>query len=139
MTGGAGRLQVDGSVHYNVIVHELGHTFGLGHAGRWNCHEDGGYFSAVGFGPDLYDLRKGIPGETCPVAKYSDDYSAMGSNHFWFHSFHQRVLGSLRSDQVVVANRSGSYEIEALELAAGGVKQVKIPVLGKFFYFFILF
>ena len=71
------------------VVHELGHTLGLGHATSSRC----------------------APG--CPVAEYGDDLSPMGRGFADFSAWEKSRLGWLAG--ATVARRSGRYTIARID------------------------
>jgi Gametolysin peptidase M11 len=73
-----------------LVVHELGHTFGLGHAKSRDCDAFG-----------------------CRMAEYGDRYDTMGSGAGDFNAFEKFTLGWL--PEPPRASADGVYSIEALE------------------------
>lgn len=81
------------SLSRTLVVHELGHTFGLGHAKSRECDS-----------------------ATCELREYGDRYDTMGSGRGDFNAFEKFSLGWL--DGVARVAGDGVYTIEAIERAS---------------------
>lgn len=84
-----------------LVAHELGHTFGLGHAKSRDCDASG-----------------------CSMAEYGDRYDSMGSGQGDFNTFEKFTLGWL--DRIVRSPSPGRHTIEPLELPATGPQALVI-------------
>ena len=78
------------------LVHELGHTFGLPHAGSATC-------------------------ATCGIREYGDQVSVMGQGSTDFSAWEKAQLGWL--DTVGRVGSSGAYALEAVDRPAAGRPQ----------------
>jgi hypothetical protein len=104
------------------IIHELGHTFGLGHANQVNR-------------PSTGLVNPFQNDEILPAAEvklwelgYADPFSAMGAGEIqWFNLAHLSQLGWLNNDQIKEVRTEGTYRIYPLELQDGKLKGLKIP------------
>lgn len=105
-----------------TIVHEFGHLLKAGHAGGWYCGN-----GIVG--ADLSNLTVG-----CTVHSRSDGRDPMGSQLGHFSAYHKEVMGFLEPTQTTIANTSGEFLLDQLEMQSGGVKQIKIPLGENKFY-----
>src|SRR3989442_2613568 len=99
-----------GAVVTQVISHEMGHNFGLLHAGSINC-------GAVSIGG------------SCGVAEYGDPFDTMGNSHAMHFNAQQKSLLNWIPAASVKTHTSGSvnYTLDPLEAAGGSVYAVKIP------------
>lgn len=94
----------------SVISHELGHTFGLYHAGSLDC----------GVNPI---------GGTCTVSEYGDPFDVMGnSSAMHFSAFQKQTLKWI-SDASVTTHSSGvaTYTLNPIETPGGSRYAVRIP------------
>ncbi len=96
-----------------IIVHELGHNFGLGHANRFHCYGD--------------ILRSG-----CLNFEYNNFYNHMGPLYFQsFDSPHKNLIGWFNSGDVVEISQSGEYTIKPYEITSATPKVIKIKGFRK--------
>ena len=84
-------LWVNGEFDFRVYAHELGHTYGLWHAGLWQV-SDGNPISLTG-----------------TIIEYGDDFDTMGGNNANdfrtdFNPYYKNQLGWLSDSQVQTAN-----------------------------------
>ena len=93
-------LAVPGGVDYTGVVHELGHTFGLPHAGAATC------------------VR-------CRVAEYGDGLSPMGRGFSDFSTWEKSQLGWLAD--LTVARRSGTYTIADADQPSATPQALVVP------------
>jgi hypothetical protein len=101
-----------------VIGHELGHTFGLGHASSLRCTDAG--------------VTTPIDG-TCTRSEYGDGFSIMGNSRAMHLSAPHKVeLGYIAPTGFVV-HKGGSttYALAPYETAGGTTYAVKIPASPK--------
>ncbi len=96
----------------NVIAHEMGHNFGLLHAGSLNCN------GAV------------IGGASCSVAEYGDPFDTMGNQHpSHFNAVQKgKILGWI-PPSTIATHTSGTktYTLSPLESPGGSLYGVGIP------------
>jgi len=99
-----------GSFVTQVVAHEMGHNFGLLHAGSLRCT------GAV------------IDG-TCSAAEYGDPYSTMGNQHAGhFNAVQKSYLGWIAPSTVHThASGTATYTLNPLESGGGSLYAVKIP------------
>jgi M6 family metalloprotease-like protein len=99
---GGDRVWVNGEVDFRVLAHELGHTFGLYHAGLWET-ADGNPISDIG---TYYD--------------YCDMFDTMGAN--WgddsrtdFNPYDKRLMNWIDDTQIETVAVSGTYRIHRID------------------------
>jgi hypothetical protein len=99
-----------GSFVTQVVAHEMGHNFGLLHAGSLNCGT-----AAIG--------------GSCSVAEYGDPWDTMGNQRaMHFNAKQKSLLGWIPPASVIThSSGSASYTLSPLETAGGSVYAVKIP------------
>ena len=108
------RVWVNGEVDFRVVVHELGHTYGLNHANSWQV-TDGNPSSATG-----------------TSLEYGDIYDAMGGNgandtHTDYNPYYKNLLGWITNAQVQTVTASGIYRISRFDNSTGtGTLALKI-------------
>ena len=108
--GAPSRAWIAGELNLETIGHELGHNFGLRHAGKLNCQD--GYLSA-----------------DCVSITYGDIFDVMGKSEGHFNAFNKERLGWLSeaSGEIGVANEDGSYTIVPYaDSSINGVKGLKV-------------
>jgi len=105
---------INGPLTLYVAAHELGHNFGLGHAGSLNCNVDG--------------VRVSIGG-TCKLYEYGDPYSMMGyTGDRHMHSWQRLQLGFIsEEDEVMTVTEDGSYRISTAETGGDAPRLLRIP------------
>jgi gametolysin peptidase M11 len=72
--GGGDSIWLNGELYRKLVAHELGHTFGLGHAKSWDCS-----------------------GHECTPVEYGDPYDTMGRGEGDFNAFEKAKLGWVTS------------------------------------------
>jgi hypothetical protein len=99
-----------GAFRTQVISHEMGHNFGLWHAGSLNC-------GAVAIGG------------SCSVAEYGDPFDTMGNSHAMHFNARQKSLLSWIPASSVKTHTTGSvnYTLNPIEQPGGLVYAIKIP------------
>ncbi len=101
-----------GSFKTSVIAHEMGHNFGLYHAGSLTCA--GVPISNIG----------------CSVAEYGDTFSTMGNSGYSMHynAAQKLALGWIPASSVRThTTGTAGYDLDPLELPGGALYAVKIP------------
>ncbi len=104
-----------------ALNHELGHTFGLGHANSLNCKD---------VQINIYSL--------CKDTEYGDRASSMGwGEKNFFNSYFMGELGVLSDSQIKEVQTSGTYTLYPLEKNDESItKSIKIPKnnTGEYYY-----
>ncbi len=107
----------------NVILHEAGHTLGLGHAKDADCGEPGPLGAVV------------VSQESCIVGEYGDKTNVMGNFSLIgpdsFSGVQLARLGLLPPREIKDVTMTGDYKLSALLNVDGGAKLLRIPVPGK--------
>ena len=104
------------------IIHELGHTFGFGHANQVNRPQPN---SRNRFMNDEI-----LPGadDTLYQNSYADPFSAMGSNQIqWLNVAHLSQVNWIEATQIEEVRKDGIYRIYPLELNDQKLKGLRIP------------
>ena len=99
-----------GAFSTQVVGHEMGHNFGLFHAGSLNC-------------------GSATIGGTCTVAEYGDPWDTMGNQRaMHFNAMQKLGLGWIGSTTVKThSSGSANYTISPLENGGAATYAVKIP------------
>jgi len=107
---GYGLAFINQSSQLLVIGHELGHTFGLYHAGSLDC----------GNNPI---------GGTCSVSEYGDPFDVMGNiNAMHFSAFQKQNLEWITNASVVThAGGTATYTLSPIESGGGSQYAIRIP------------
>jgi MG2 domain/Gametolysin peptidase M11 len=126
--GNPSRAWINGDFELGVTAHELGHGFGLWHSHAMDCDT-----AAVG--------------ATCTTYEYGDNVDIMGgsSRYAHFNAFQKENLGWLNagaSPPMTTVTASGTYTLEAYELAGSGPKALKIlksvdPTTGERTWYYV--
>jgi hypothetical protein len=103
---------INGSGYFrtNVIAHEMGHNFGLLHAGSVRC-------------------SGGAIGGTCGASEYGDPFSAMGNQGSMHYNAMQKAKLSWIAATAVRTHTGGTatYTLSPLEVAGAATYAVKVP------------
>jgi len=107
---GASGVWINGYNSTSVYGHELGHNFGLLHAGSLRC-------------------TGGAIGGSCSVTEYGDPFDIMGNQSAMHFNAAQKLdLGWIGTGTVISHGAgSGTYVLSPIETAGGGVYAVRIP------------
>jgi hypothetical protein len=99
-----------GAFTTQVVSHEMGHNFGLLHAGSINC-------GAASIGG------------SCSVAEYGDPFDTMGNQHaMHFNARQKSILNWIPAASVKThTSGSASYTLTPIETAGGSTYAIKIP------------
>jgi hypothetical protein len=106
--GWSPEILLNGRLNVPLLVHELGHTWGLAHA--WSAH-------------CLVD---------CPVDEYGDAYSVMGDGVDDFSIFEKLALGW--RVPVIKATKTGTFSIARADRRGTRPKALRVPVAGGEFW-----
>lgn len=112
--GGGSQAWVNQAASLLVIGHELGHTFGMGHASSLDCATQ-------------------VIGGTCTRSEYGDPYEIMG-NRTGAHlsAIHKNTLGYFGAGEVKThPGGTATYTLSALELPGGSTYAVKVPASAR--------
>jgi chitodextrinase len=105
---------LNGTISVQVMTHEVGHNFGLGHANARRCVVDG---VPVTLADDA----------SCTTWTYADPFSTMGNNALRHnHASQLGELGWLEPGEKVVGSVGNTYTITPY-FGPPGVKLVRIP------------
>lgn len=105
---------INGTLSVQVMTHEVGHNFGLGHANARNCVVGGTRVTIAA-------------NASCTTQTYADPFSTMGNNALRHNQGSQLgELGWLDASQKVVGTPGNTYTISPY-LGTGPVKLVRIP------------
>jgi len=110
---GTNTVLINGSMTPRTVVHELGHTLGLGHGNARTCTDPAG--QPVAFSA------------TCQDIEYGDFHNAMGRmNPGNFSVIQKSDLGWLGGRQQTAGPLGGTYTLRMLETSAPGVQALRI-------------
>lgn len=99
----------------SVIAHELGHSFGLGHANWYTCVNATGATVPIS--------------TTCTSIEYGDPYDVMAVNYYHFNNYHKSTLGFFKPQNIQVVKSNGTYTLEPTEWKTNGVQSIRIKRL----------
>jgi hypothetical protein len=102
---GGDEAWLDGEFGRDLIVHELGHMFGLGHANLSDCST-----------------------KTCAALEYGDPYDVMGRGSGDFNAYEKFALGWV---EVVRPRVNGVYTIAQLERASSSPHALVVKTAGE--------
>lgn len=99
--GSGEQAWLNGVLWRSLVVHELGHTYGLPHANTWECRGGG-----------------------CSAVEYGNPYSVMGNGEGHFGAHEKFSLGWLSN--VATAGKAGEYELRRLEVETAAPQALKV-------------
>ncbi|TPV95250.1 MAG: hypothetical protein B7733_10870 [Myxococcales bacterium FL481] len=101
-----------------TFVHELGHTFGLRHAGTWDCP------GATTVGASLRDVTAG----DCEAWAYGDATDVMAVRLRHYSAYNKLIAGYLQPGHVVIAETGGVFGLASASAPALGHRPVLLIV-----------
>jgi chitodextrinase len=105
---------LNGTISVQVMTHEVGHNFGLGHANARTCTVNG---TRVTIAADA----------SCTTQAYADPFSTMGNNALRHNQGSQLgELGWLQPEEKVTGSPGNTYTITPY-FGSAGVKLVRVP------------
>ena len=109
-----GRSWIKNTTSLLVIGHELGHNFGLLHAGSRDCGAS-------------------VVGGSCSVSEYGDPFDIMGNNRaMHFNAMQKRILNWIPDTSTPThATGTTTYSLTPIETAGGARYAVRIPAATK--------
>ena len=125
--GGTNQVWMNGVYKLNIVAHELGHNFGLGHSRSIDCGAE-------------------VMGDTCTTYEYGDTVDIMGTSYYaHFNLFHKERLGWVNTSgpqTIQTVSTSGTYWIDGYATSAGPAKGLKVlksidPVSGAKTWYYI--
>jgi hypothetical protein len=107
----------------SVVAHELGHNFGVDHAGGLTCFAGGPGSARIAFS------------ESCATSEaassngdeYADPFDVMGNGAREESAYHRWESGWLPSSAVQTASSSGTYLIAPVETATSALQLLEVP------------
>jgi hypothetical protein len=105
---------VNGEFDFRVVSHELGHTYGLYHAGFWEV-TDGNPISSGG-----------------TMKEYGDDFDTMGANYADdpntdFNPYYKNIIGWIANSQVQTVTTNGTYRVFRFDnVSSAGTLALKV-------------
>jgi hypothetical protein len=115
---GGANIWLNGNFNLYIVAHELGHTYGLWHANRWQV-TDGNPISASGHS-----------------AEYGDNFDTMGSGSppttADFNPYYKHILGWISPSQIQTITETGTYRINRFDDASStGTLALKVAKDGE--------
>ncbi|MBF0413135.1 MAG: hypothetical protein HQK70_10545 [Desulfamplus sp.] len=111
-----------------LMSHEMGHTFGMGHASRIMCsllHSDS---EIVIDNLTLMSLDC-EPDETPTYFVTGDGYGIMGGYRGHPTAYQKIEAGWIKDSQVEIINNTSTIEIDSYEDKTNGIKTIQIPLI----------
>ena len=112
--GGGSQAWINQAASLLVIGHELGHTFGMGHASSLDCGTQ-------------------VIGGTCTRSEYGDPFEIMGNQRAaHLNAIHKDALGYFGAGEVKThPGGTATYTLSALEVQGGSTYAVKVPASAR--------
>ncbi len=104
---------INGLMSLHVAIHELGHSFGAGHAGTLICTRDG---------------QRVAYSATCRTYAYGDPFDPMGyEGQRHMQAWLRQQIGLLSSSEVVTVSENGVYALSPGELSGDDPRMLLVP------------
>jgi Metallo-peptidase family M12B Reprolysin-like len=103
----------------SVVAHELGHNFGVDHAGALNCD--------AGSGRTPFTVGCAESEMSTLADEYGDPFDVMGTGAREESAYHRWESGWLPSASVQTVLRSGTYLLAPVETASKAVQLLEVP------------
>lgn len=107
---------VDNDHFVYVAVHEIGHNFGMGHAGTMSCTDGDGYRVSIS--------------STCAslfACEYCDEYDPMGSGDYAYYSgFNQALINWIGDEEITMVEDDATVTLVSPEKGLDGTRLLAI-------------
>lgn len=116
--GGLGDLPgrhtwINGTLHTNLVAHELGHNLGAHHANAYRCTD----------GDDAVPLSG-----DCTSTEYRDPFDVMGVNSVLMSSWHRAQIGQLPAAQQVTVSQTQTVTlVSSDDFTSSGPRSLLVP------------